>query len=51
MKKYISPEAKIITINFESECALATSEQETGAGGMQSNHRINVEWDDDDDEF
>lgn len=48
MKKYISPEAKIITINFESECALATSEQETGADGMQSNHRINVEWDDDD---
>lgn len=48
MKKYISPEAQIITINFESECALATSEQETGAGGMESNHRINVEWDDDD---
>lgn len=45
MKKYIAPEALIVSYNAESRFALAVSEYETGAGGMESNSRVeNMDW-------
>ena len=53
MKKYISPEAKIINLISENDCAgsgiVVTSNPTTGATGMESNRRNNIEWDEDDD--
>lgn len=46
MKKYIAPEALTVALNTESRFALATSELETGASGMESNQRNEAyDWD------
>ena len=45
MKKYIAPEALTVTLNTESRFALAVSEYQTGASGMQSNSRVEeMDW-------
>ena len=47
MKKYIAPEALIVTLNSETRFALSVSETEVGAGGMESNKAsYSEDWDD-----
>lgn len=50
-KQYIAPEALTVAFNTETRFAITLSEWETGASGMQSIHRYEVEEWDELDEF